>query len=63
MINIIDETCDYILAWKEPSLPTTPTLEHPDSFISRLIQQRPDLNVADYARFFYKILKNNKLTT
>ncbi len=45
MIHIVDETQDYILAWKAPNLPTTPTVEHPDSFISRLIQQRPDLNV------------------
>jgi 23S rRNA pseudouridine1911/1915/1917 synthase len=47
MIHIVDETRDYVLAWKDANLPTTPTPEHPDSFIGRLIRQRPELSVVN----------------
>jgi len=45
MINIIDETESYILAWKDANLPTTPTVQNPDSFIGQLIRQRPELSI------------------
>lgn len=42
MITIIEETDDYVLAWKEANLPTAPTDNRPDALITRLIYEYPD---------------------
>ncbi len=43
MITIIEETDDYVMAWKEANLPTAPTDSRHDCLITRLVHEHPDL--------------------